>query len=129
MISRKKKHTQAEIGARVWATRDQARQSGRWPLDSPRGWPGSTLLLQRVAFVGVSATSRASGAASGVGRCGQPGSEVLARLGEPTLRALLGAHRWDRDDFTLVLGYDREGGCGESVARRATGHRANWTRR
>ena len=34
---------------------------------------------------------------------GQPGSEVLARLGEPTLRALLGSHRWERDDLTLVL--------------------------
>lgn len=41
---------------------------------------------------------------------GQPASEVLARLGEPTLRALLGSHRWERDDFTLVLDYDKEGG-------------------
>jgi hypothetical protein len=40
---------------------------------------------------------------------GQPRSEVLAQLGEPTLRALLGAHRWERDDLTLVVDYD-EGG-------------------
>jgi hypothetical protein len=41
---------------------------------------------------------------------GQPGSEVLTRLGEPTLRALLGGHRWERDDLTLVLDYDKDGG-------------------
>jgi hypothetical protein len=41
---------------------------------------------------------------------GQPGPEVVARLGEPTLRALLGSHRWERDDLTLVLDYDKEGG-------------------
>jgi hypothetical protein len=41
---------------------------------------------------------------------GQPASEVLARLGEPTLRALLGSHRWERDDLTLVLHYDKDGG-------------------
>jgi hypothetical protein len=41
---------------------------------------------------------------------GQPGSEVLARLGEPTLRALLGSHRWERDDLTLVIDYDADGG-------------------
>jgi hypothetical protein len=40
---------------------------------------------------------------------GQPRSEVLARLGEPTLRALLGSHRWERDDVTLVLDYDGDG--------------------
>jgi hypothetical protein len=41
---------------------------------------------------------------------GQPASEVLARLGEPTLRALNGSHRWERDDLTLVLDYDKHGG-------------------
>jgi hypothetical protein len=41
---------------------------------------------------------------------GQPRSEVLTRLGEPTIRAALGSHRWERDDLTLVLDYDRDGG-------------------
>jgi hypothetical protein len=41
---------------------------------------------------------------------GQPRAEVLARLGEPTLRAVLGSHRWERDDLTLVLDYDKDGG-------------------
>jgi len=41
---------------------------------------------------------------------GQPRSEVLARLGEPTLRALFGSHRWERDDLTLVIDYDEDGG-------------------
>jgi hypothetical protein len=40
---------------------------------------------------------------------GKP-QRVLARLGEPTLRALLGSHRWERDDLTLVLDYDQDGG-------------------
>jgi hypothetical protein len=35
---------------------------------------------------------------------------VVARLGEPTLRAALGAHRWERVDLTLVLTYDADGG-------------------
>lgn len=41
---------------------------------------------------------------------GQPSSEVLARLGEPTIRAVFGSHRWERDDLTLVLDYDNDGG-------------------
>jgi hypothetical protein len=41
---------------------------------------------------------------------GQPASDVIARLGEPTLRAVLGAHRWERDDLTLVLSYDKDDG-------------------
>jgi hypothetical protein len=41
---------------------------------------------------------------------GEPSSDVVARLGEPTLRAALGAHRWERDDLTLVLTYDADGG-------------------
>jgi hypothetical protein len=41
---------------------------------------------------------------------GQRGSDVVARLGEPTLRAVLGAHRWERDDLTLVLNYDKDDG-------------------
>jgi hypothetical protein len=40
----------------------------------------------------------------------QSRSEVLMRLGEPTIRAALGSHRWERDDLTLVLDYDRDGG-------------------
>jgi len=39
---------------------------------------------------------------------GEPGPEVVARLGEPTLRALLGSHRWERDDLTLVIDYDND---------------------
>jgi hypothetical protein len=37
-------------------------------------------------------------------------SDVVALLGEPTIRAVLGSHRWERDDLTLVLDYDRDGG-------------------
>jgi hypothetical protein len=40
----------------------------------------------------------------------QSRSEVLRTLGEPTIRAVLGSHRWERDDLTLVIDYDRDGG-------------------
>jgi hypothetical protein len=40
----------------------------------------------------------------------QSRSEVLIGLGEPTIRAVLGSHRWERDNLTLVLDYDKDGG-------------------
>jgi hypothetical protein len=41
---------------------------------------------------------------------GQTAAEVIARVGEPTATAALGAQRWERGDVAVVLAYDRGGG-------------------
>jgi hypothetical protein len=38
---------------------------------------------------------------------GQPKADVVARLGAPTSEALLGPFRWERDDLTLVITWNR----------------------